>query len=101
MKRIFKKQKSPRLENAIKRACEIAHANSGWWYVFRSNDLGDLIYNIAYKADKFDVLNKLADGVGKSILTFIRGDIRPKKPLILKAATTINITITLTILFTI
>lgn len=70
------KRHSPRLERAIKQACEIAHANSGWWYAFRSNDLGELIFNIAYKADKYDVLNKLVKGFSKPLVSFIRGDIR-------------------------
>ena len=70
------KRHSPRLERAIKQACEIAHANSGWWYAFRSNDLGELIFNIAYKADKYDVLNKLVKGFSKPLVSFIRVDIR-------------------------
>lgn len=86
------KRHSPRLERAIKQACEIAHANSGWWYAFRSNDLGELIFNIAYKADKYDVLNKLVKGFSKPLVSFIRGDIRH---VAIKAATTATNTIIL------
>ena len=71
-----KKRNSPRLANAIKRACEYAHACSTWWYAFRSDDLGRLIYDFAYKADKYDVLNRLCPGVQTSVITFARGDIR-------------------------
>lgn len=71
-----KKQNSPRLANAIKRACEYAHGRSCRWYAFRSDDLGRLIYDFAYKADKYDVLNRLCPGVQTSVITFARGDIR-------------------------
>ena len=79
MKLKYKKQNSPRLANAIKKACEYAHGNSGWWYAFLSDDLGRLIYDFAYKADKYDVLNRLCPGVQTSIITFARGDIRHRK----------------------
>lgn len=76
MKQRNKKQNSPRLANAIRRACEYAHRNSGRWYAFRSDDLGRLVYDFAYKADKYDVLNRLCPGVQTSVITFARGDIR-------------------------
>jgi len=79
MKQKYKKQNSPRLANAIRRAYEYAHEHSGWWYAFRSDDLGRLIYDIAYKADKYDVLNRLCPGAQTSIITFARGDIRHRK----------------------
>ena len=71
-----KKRNSPRLANAIRRAIEYAHACSSWWYAYRSDDLGRLIYDFAYKADKYDVLNRLCPGVQTSVITFARGDIR-------------------------
>lgn len=71
-----KKRNSPRLANAIKRACEYAHACSTWWYAFRSDDLGRLIYEFAYKADKYDVLNALVCVERNKIVTFCRRDIR-------------------------
>ena len=76
MKQKYKNQNSPRLANAIKRACEYANGLSGWWYAFRSDDFGRLIYDFAYKADKYDVLNRLCPGVQTSVITFARGDIR-------------------------
>lgn len=79
MRQKYKKQNCPRLANAIRRACEYAHGHSGWWYAFRSDDLGRLIYDFAYKADKYDVLNKLCPGAQTSIVTFARGDIRHRK----------------------
>lgn len=71
-----KKKNSPRLANAIKRAIEYAHAYSTWWYAYRSDDLGRLIYEIAYKADKYDVLNALVCVERNKIVTFCRRDIR-------------------------
>ena len=79
MKQKYNKQNSPRLANAIRRACEYARGHSGWWYVFRSDDMGRLIYDFAYKADKYDVLNRLCPGVQTSVITFARGDIRHRK----------------------
>ena len=79
MKLKYKKQNSPRLANAIRRACEYAHANSGWWHCFRADDLGAMIYQIAYKADKYDVLNRLCPGIQRTVVTFARGDIRHRK----------------------
>lgn len=79
MKQKYKKQNSPRLANAIRRAFEYAYGHSGWLYAFRSYDLGQLIYDFAYKADKYDVLNRLCPGAQTSIVTFARGDIRHRK----------------------
>lgn len=71
-----KKRNSPRLANAIRRAIEYAHACSSWWYAYRSDDLGRLIYEFAYKADKYDVLNALVCTERNKIVTFCRRDIR-------------------------
>ncbi len=79
MKQKYKKQNCPRLANAIRRACEYAHSRSGWWYPFHSDYLGMLIYDFAYKADKYDVFNRLCPGVQTSVITFARGDIRHRK----------------------
>lgn len=79
MKQKYNKQNSPRLANAIRRAFEYAYGHSDWLYAFRSDDLGRLIYDFAYKADKYDVLNKLTPGAQTSIVTFARGDIRHRK----------------------
>lgn len=79
MKRKKTKHNSPRLESAIRRACKYAHSHSGWWYAFHSDDLGELVYLFAYKADKYDVLNALCSGTQNKIITFARGDIRHRK----------------------
>ena len=76
MKQKYKKQNSPRLANAIRRACEYAYRNCDWLYAFRSDDLGRLILDFAYKVDKYDMLNRLCPGAQTSIVTFARGDIR-------------------------
>ena len=74
-----KKRNSQRLANAIKRAIAYANLRYSWWYAYNSDDLGRLIYEIAYKADKYDVLNELCPGKRQSIITFARGDIRHTK----------------------
>jgi hypothetical protein len=75
MKQKFKKENSPRLKNAIKRA----FAYSGQLWYFPINMLGELILYYAYGADKYDVLNALCPGIRGKVITFIRGDIRHKK----------------------
>ena len=70
------KKNCPRLANAIKRACIYARDQYGCWMAYYSDNLGDLIFQIAYAADKYDVLNALCPGVSRSITTYARGDIR-------------------------
>lgn len=79
MKQGNKNRNSPRLANAIRRAIAYASLHSSLWYVYHSDDLGRLIYEIAYKADKYDVLNALCSGTQQNVVTFARGDIRHKK----------------------
>lgn len=79
MKQRNKKRNSPRLANAIRRAIAYASLRSSWWYAYNSDDLGMLIYEIAYKADKYDVLNALCSGTQQNVVTFARGDIRHKR----------------------
>ena len=85
MKIKYKRRNCPRLQNAIKQATHIVHENcGGWWrigyYLQRPDAFGELIFNIAYKADKYDVLNKLADGCRRLAKAFIRADIRWERP---------------------
>lgn len=76
MKQKYKKMNSPRLANAIKRA--LAYAR--WRYAFYSNQLGMLILDYAYGADKYDVLNNaLCLGIHGKVITYARGDIRHRK----------------------
>ena len=46
----------------------------------RPDAFGEMIFNICYKADKYDVLNRLTDGCRRLIRSFIRADIRWEKP---------------------
>lgn len=70
------KPNSPRLTNAIKKACAYARDHSGYWCVF---DLGRMIIEYAYGADKYDVLNALCPGIQGEVITYARGDIRHRK----------------------
>lgn len=80
----YKRRNCPRLQNAIKRAIHIVHEFCGGWglfyYVQRPDAFGELIFNIAYKADKYDVLNKLAEWCRQLAMAFIRADIRLERP---------------------
>ena len=80
MKIKYKRRNCPRLENAIKRAIRIAQNAGSWGYAILADDLGRMIFDIAYKADKYDVLNKLADGCRRLAKAFIRADIRWERP---------------------
>ena len=85
MKIKYKRRNCPRLQNTIKQAIHIVHEHcGGWWrigyYLQRPDAFGELIFNIAYKADKYDVLNKLADGCRRLAKAFIRADIRWERP---------------------
>ena len=73
------KPNSPRLTNAIKKACAYARDLFSCWYVFRPDDFGRLIYDFAYKADRYDVLNALCVGAENKVVTFARGDIRHRR----------------------
>ena len=78
MKNKFKKQNSPRLQSAINQA--IALKSWHWWYVVSAIEFWDVIFNICYKADKYDVLNRLAaPGNHTKIVTYCRGDIRHRR----------------------
>lgn len=73
------KPNSPRLTNAIKKACTYARDHSGLWCAFRSDYLGRMIIEYAYGADKYDVLNALCPGIQGEVITYARGDIRYRK----------------------
>lgn len=79
MKQKNNKPNSPRLANAIKKACAYARDHSGWWTAFHSDDLGILILGYAYGADKYDVLNALCPGIPRKVITYARGDIRHRR----------------------
>lgn len=79
MKHKHKKSNSPRLANAIKKACAYARDHSDWLKSFYSDYLGILIVCYAYVADRYDVQNKLCPGIGCKVITFARGDIRHRK----------------------
>lgn len=77
MKDKYKKQNSPRLQRAINTAIA---SKSWWWYAVPALEFWKVIYNICYKADKYDVLNRLAvPGNHTKIVTFCRGDIRHRR----------------------
>lgn len=54
----------------------------GWcWYwgdKMRPLEFFERMFKLKFKADKFDILNKLATIVSRETLSFIRGDIRHK-----------------------
>lgn len=70
---------SPRLQNAINQVVAYFHNTNGGWWPSRPYAFGIAVFNIAYKADKYDVLNKTADGHKRTLRSFIRGDIRRKR----------------------
>lgn len=76
MKLKYKKENSPRMQSAINRTF---HAwQGGWWMRSDVRALGMCAIDLAYGADKYDVLNKLSTGHRNKIVTFVRGDIRRK-----------------------
>ena len=72
MRQEYKKQNSPRMQNAI---TKVLTSNAGSWYM-DARYIGMWIMELAYGADKYDVLNRLCPGAQTSIVTFARGDIR-------------------------
>jgi hypothetical protein len=78
MKHGMKHSHSPRHINVAKPAA--AHARHAYccWFAFLVFDFYMLMYCLKFKADKFDILNKLATIVSRETLSFIRGDIRHK-----------------------
>lgn len=78
MKHGMKHSHSPRHINAAKQTTAHARYDYGWWFAFLVFDFYILMYCLKFKADKFDILNKLATIVSRETLSFIRGDIRHK-----------------------
>lgn len=73
----YKTRNSPRRANAITQAIAYLSDSCGWYGYFHYSDrLGELIWSIRFKADKYDVLNRLCAGHRNKIVTFARGDIR-------------------------
>ena len=82
MKLQYKKQNSPRRDNAIRQAYNILADSSGWFGRSHfSDDLGELIWSLKFKADKYDVINALVLAPGNNFkpMEFIRADIRPHR----------------------
>ena len=78
MKLKYKKQNCPRIQNAITRV--LTRVEGCWWRDARY--IGEWIRELAYGADKYDVLNKLENpDIHARIITFCRGDIRHKMTL--------------------
>ena len=79
-----KKSNSPRVQSAIKKVIGYLHLHHGGWhftdYMCRPDNFGLMVFLIAYKADKYDVLNRLSTGFHSLARSFIRADIRRKKP---------------------
>ena len=74
MKIRYKKRNSPRMQSAINRTF---HAYTNDWF-FRSNVkfLALVCLDLAYGADKYDVLNKLCCPYKRGIVSYVRCDIR-------------------------
>lgn len=99
MKHGKKSSHSPRFINAVKQIAAFArqyYSGSGWYWWHGSKmspkEFYDRLYYLAFKADKYDILNKLAKGFSKPLVSFVRGDIRH---VAIKAATTATNTIIL------
>lgn len=73
-----KKRNSPQLANAIARVIHFAHEMYGGWYSYHYAPyaFGMSVFEVAYKADKYDVLNSLVCVERNKIVTFCRRDIR-------------------------
>lgn len=69
------KLNSPRLESAVVQACAMAR-DIYYYSGCHPYILGWIIFNLAYKADRYDVLNALCYGVIRKAEPYIRGDIR-------------------------
>lgn len=92
MKAIYKHRNCPRLQHAIKVTIAQVHKRGRRWWKTSPEDIGT-IYEIAYKADKSDVLNRLLTTFLQNLRSFIRADIRWEKPTRLHALTLIFILI--------
>lgn len=76
MKNKYKKQNCPRIQTAI---TKVMTSNVGCWYE-DARYIGMWIMELAFGADKYDVLNKLAvPGNHTKIVTYCRGDIRHRR----------------------
>ncbi|MBR1558113.1 MAG: hypothetical protein IJ647_10240 [Prevotella sp.] len=84
MKIRYKKRNSPRLESTIKCVLHATQECYGGWYggACRPKDLGMKIIEIAYGADKYDVLNKLCCPYKRGIVSYVRCDIRHRSRLL-------------------
>jgi hypothetical protein len=84
MKHGMKHSHSPRHINAVNQVAAYATAyRGGCWYWYWCGKMSPLefferMFELKFKADKFDILNKLATIVSRETLSFIRGDIRHK-----------------------
>ena len=82
MKKKYKVENSPRFSNAIKRVISDLHEIWSFWYNDSTSDaFGDKVFDIAYEADKFDVINGIHKGYSHGIISYSRGDIRYKRTL--------------------
>lgn len=75
MKQKYRKPNCPRIQTAI---TKVLTSNVGCWYQ-DARYIGEWIREIAYGADKYDVLNALCPGAQNKVITFARGDIRHRK----------------------
>lgn len=80
MKLRYKKRNSPRMQSAINRTF---HSWVGcWWIRSDVRALGMRCLDLAYGADKYDVLNKLCCPYKRGIMSFVRCDIRHRSRLL-------------------
>lgn len=82
---IKQKHNNPRWESAVRQVASDLHKRYGGWWWFTSWKCKPYwfwraIFAIACAADKYDVLNRLATGSNSLARSFIRADIRRKKP---------------------
>jgi len=81
MKQKYQKQNYPRLVNAIKRVVSGVHEQYGGYcyYSYSPYYFGMSVFEIAYKADKYDVLNAILPGAQHEVVFYARGDIRHRR----------------------
>lgn len=77
MKIKYKKRNSPRMQSAINRTFH-AYVHD-WFFCSNVRYLAEVCIQLAYGADKYDVLNALRVGSRNDIVTYARGDIRHRR----------------------
>ena len=67
-----------RAKSAVKEITRILQKNDGSWWspACTSDQLGDMIFRAAYKADRYDLYNRLCSGFKSPVAELVRADCR-------------------------